>query len=622
MKRTRTAIGTTCIRSLPAMLLTALMLAGCGGGSNSGSGGAIDLSGLGTQAPPAVAPNVPAEPAPLPPPLESTPPMQRQTAFGPVVGTDNSATSGTFAWKGVPFAKAPVGELRWKPPVDPQAWTSPKDTQQFGNACASTGRLYGPGQNNTYDATIGTTLGQTVGSEDCLYLNVWRPANDTGKLPVIVWVYGGSNITGYTADPVYDGANLARTANAVVVSVNYRLGMFGFMNASVQLKNGEPLNDSGNFAILDIVKGLQFVQANIDSFGGDPGNVTLMGQSAGAVNVYAAMTSPLVANAKPALIHRALPISGGISLASELPPGSVATLARASDYAGQWGLLIVYMVIDDGLATDIPSAQAYLATRSNDQIAAYMRGKSADFVLHTVLTRLAPLGASGSGPIPDGNVVPTSPLAAIKAGKYAKVPVLIGNARDEGKLFPTLFPLAGGTGSARLPGDAQVFSTAFGYQPDAPPQSTLEQWIPSAYLPAATPGTGFDAVADRLSQLFFGASRDSVAGALASQQSNLWAYRFDWDEEPAPFNQIFGAAHAFDLPFAFGNFGPSLYAHIMFSKANEQGRLALSDSMMRSIGAFARNGDPNDASLGVAWPTWPATLLFDATPTQKSISVQ
>lgn len=175
------------------------------------------------------------------------------------------------------------------------------------------------------------------------------------------------------------------------------------------------------------------------------------------------------------LIHRTLPISGGISLASELPAGSVATLARASDYAGQWGLLIVYRVIDDGLATDIPSAQAYLSTQSSEQIAAYMRSKSADFVLHTVLTRLVPLGASGSGPIPDGNVVPTSPIAAIKAGKYAKVPVLIGNARDEGKLFPTLFPLAGGTGSARLLSDAQVFSTAFGYQPDAAPQSTLEQ---------------------------------------------------------------------------------------------------------------------------------------------------
>ncbi|HYP83037.1 carboxylesterase/lipase family protein [Variovorax sp.] len=607
MNKMRTVVGATSILNRPALLLAALMVAGCGGGNGTSAG---------NPAPQDPGPSVPADPEPPAPPS-----MQRQTAFGVVVGTDDSATSGTFAWKGIPFAAPPVGDLRWKPPVDPVAWTAPKATQQFGNACVSSGRLYGPGLNNRYDETIGSTLGQTVGAEDCLYLNVWRPANDTGKLPVIVWVHGGSNITGYTADPVYDGANLARTANAVVVSVNYRLGMFGFLNASV-LKNGDPINDSGNFAILDIIKGLRFVQANIDSFGGDPGNVTLMGQSAGAVNVYATMTSPLVADAKPALIHRALPISGGISLATELPAGSIATLARASDYAGQWGLLIVYMVIEDGLATDIPSAQAWLATQTGDQIAAYMRGKSADFVLRTVLKRLAPIGASGSGPIPDGSVVPASPIEAIKAGHYAKVPVLIGNTRDEGKLFPTLFPLAGGSGSARLLGDAQVFSLAYGYRPDDAPQSSIEQWIPPAYLPITTPGTGFDAVADRLSQIFFGASRDSVADALATQQSPLWAYRFDWDEEPAPFNQIYGAAHAFDLPFAFGNFGPSLYSGISFNKANEPGRLALSDAMMRSIGAFARNGDPNDASLGVTWPRWPATLLFDATATQKAISVR
>jgi para-nitrobenzyl esterase len=142
--------------------------------------------------------------------------------------------------------------------------------------------------------------------------------------------------------------------------------------------------------------------------------------------VYAVLTSPLVATANPAQIHRALPISGGLSPASELPAGSIATLAAASAYAGQWGLLIVNMVITDGLATDTPTAQAYLATQTNDQIAAYMRSKSADFVLNTMLTKLAPLGVSGSGPIPDGNVVPVNPIAAIRAGQYAKVPVLVG----------------------------------------------------------------------------------------------------------------------------------------------------------------------------------------------------
>ena len=132
-----------------------------------------------------------------------------------------------------------------------------------------------------------------------------------------------------------------------------------------------------------------------------------MGQSAGAVNVYAVMISPLVVNANPSLVHRVLPISGGISLAGELPAGSIATLAPASAFAGQAALLLPQLVIGDGLATDIPSAKAYIASQTPAQIATYLRSKSADAILTTVLTKLAPIGASGSGPIPDGNVVPT-----------------------------------------------------------------------------------------------------------------------------------------------------------------------------------------------------------------------
>jgi para-nitrobenzyl esterase len=110
---------------------------------------------------------------------------------------------------------------------------------------------------------------------------------------------------------------------------------------------------------------------------------------------------------------------------------------------------------------------------------------------------------------------------------------------------------------------------------------------------------------------------------VQTQQSNIWYYRFDWDELPAPFNDIYGAAHAFDLPFLFGNFGPSLFANIANSTANRPGRLALSQAMMASLGAFARTGDPNaPQALGVTWPTWPSKLIFDATPTAKAISVQ
>src|SRR4029453_1783003 len=194
----------------------------------------------------------------------------------------------------------PKGELPWKAPIDPDGWKQAKVTQHFAPACAQYGRIYGPGANNRYDATIGTTLNQALGDEDCLYLNIWRPATPQGGLPVIVFVHGGSNVSGYTADPVYDGAALARTANVVVVTVNYRLGIFGFLNLP-QLKTGNPVEDSGNFALLDILKALQFVNRNIARFGGNPANVTLMGQSAGAIDVYAMLTLPLVGGGRARL---------------------------------------------------------------------------------------------------------------------------------------------------------------------------------------------------------------------------------------------------------------------------------------------------------------------------------
>jgi para-nitrobenzyl esterase len=548
-------------------------------------------------------------------------PVERRTQYGTVIGSDDSALDGTYAWKGVPFAQPPVGALRWKAPADPPPWSAPRATQAFGNACVQYGRIYGPGANNRYDATIGTTLGQAVGHEDCLYLNIWRPATLQGGLPVIVFVHGGSNVSGYTADPVYDGAMLAKTANAVVVTVNYRLGIFGFLNVP-QLKTGaDAAEDSGNFALLDILKALKFVNRNIAAFGGNPANVTLMGQSAGAIDVYAMLASPLVVNGRPKLFHRAVPLSGGISLASNLPPGRIPTLNTAAVALAQGNALLVQQLIADELAADAAAAQAYIATQTPEQIAAYLRSKSPAALLLTLLTKLAPLGLAGSGPIPEGTVLPVDPIAAIAAGEYLRVPVLAGNTRDEAKLFPTFLTLLGGP-SGRLVTDAQLFAIQFGYDPDAAPQIAIEQWIPAFYLPVTTPGTGFNARTDLLNSIFFVASRDNVLDTLRAQQPEVWYYRFDWDLEPAPFDDIYGAAHAFDLAFVFGNFGPSLFSNIANSSANRPGRIELSDAMMKSLGAFARRGDPNTPALGLTWPVWPATLVFDATLEHKAIAVE
>ncbi len=542
----------------------------------------------------------------------STDPAGRITSFGQVQGSDDAATS-TYSWKGIPFAKPPVGALRWKAPVDPAPWNATLDATRFGQACLQNGRIYGPGSNNTYDSTIATTLNTPVGGEDCLTLNIWRPAGDASNLPVIFFVYGGSDISGYTADPVYNGAALAKAANAVVVTANYRVGVLGFLNLA-QLKTGaSAAEDSGNFALLDIIQALKFVKTNIAAFGGDPGNVTLMGQSAGAINAWALVASPLAAG----LFHKAIPLSGGISLATNLPAGTLATLNPASAYATQGNALLVKLLIADGKATDTATAQAYVATQSSAQIADYLRAKDAGAILTTVLTG----NLGGSGPIPDGTLIPTDPIAAIAAGNYNKVPVLAGNTADEGKLFAPFLTLLGGPPGFKI-SDAARFTMMANFNPDAPTTLTEADILDPAYVPSNTPVTGWTAKATQLSSIFMIPSRDNVLNTLKARQSNVWYYQFSWAQEPAPWNTIYGAAHAFDLPFIFGNFGPSLFSNAANSSANKTGRLALSAAMMASIGAFARNGDPNNAALGVTWPAWPAKLIFNATPAQASISVQ
>ncbi|MCW5657658.1 MAG: carboxylesterase family protein [Burkholderiaceae bacterium] len=547
-------------------------------------------------------------------PPSSRPAMQRDTTWGPVIGSDDSGSHGTWSWKGVPYARPPVGALRWRAPQDPQAWTAPRDATAYAPACVQTGRLYSPGLHNRYDETIGSTLGKTVGAEDCLYLNIWTPASTAPKpRAVIVFVHGGSNITGYTADPVYDGATFARNEDAVVVSVNYRLGIFGFLNLS-SLKTGDRNDDSGNYALLDIVKALEFVQAHAASFGGDPQRVVLMGQSAGAVNVYALLTSPMVtARAKP-LFHRVVALSGGISTAASLPKGAIAGVLPASLWAMRGEALLLEALVADGRAPDAAAARKLVAEHGPGEMARWLRSRSPDALLGVVRARLAARGMAASNPVADGWIVATDPIAAIRAGRYVHVPVLAGHTRDETKLFPQLFairPDLGGT-SGRLLDDAAVFALVSRYDAEAAPQTTIEQWVPQVYLPASTPGTGFDARAAELDRLWFAAIRDDVLNALRTQQSQVWAYEFEWDALPPPFDSIFGAAHTFDLPFVFGNFGPSLYSRILFSRSNEPGRLALSRAMQAALGAFARTGDPNHASLRTNWPVWPGRLVFDA----------
>jgi para-nitrobenzyl esterase len=204
------------------------------------------------------------------------------------------ASDGVESWKGIPFAAAPVGPLRWRAPQPMAKWTGVRDASVYGPDC-----MQKPFPSDA--APLGTTP-----AEDCLYANVWKPAGAKGKLPVLVWIYGGGFVNGGASPPTYAGANLAKKG-VLVVSFNYRVGRFGtFALPQLTARNADG-GRLGNYGIMDQVAALRWIRANIAAFGGDPANVTISGESAGGISVHALVTSP---EAK-GLFHKAVVMSGG-----------------------------------------------------------------------------------------------------------------------------------------------------------------------------------------------------------------------------------------------------------------------------------------------------------------------
>lgn len=535
--------------ALAAVMVTAVMVAGSGG--------------VASATPPAGAPAAPG-------PDRSS--VLRQTTLGPVLGLDESRTAGTHSWLGIPYAEPPVGELRWRAPETHRPWRGVRHTQEHGAGCAQPGRFFSPSPDGPhYDLDVRDGLGKPVGQEDCLTLNVYRPATARTDLPVIVFVHGGSNVVGYSGDPVYDGRALAKRAQAVVVTVNYRLGAFGWLDLE-QPSAGEPETDSGNFGLLDQVEALRFVHGNASRFGGDPGNVTVMGESAGAVNVWALMVSPLARG----LFHKAVPLSGGLKTTSRRTAREYAddvTAAAVEDHG-------------DGEPTDPVRL---------------LRSLSADEVVKLTLDH--GLDATPAV-IADGTVVPSDPYAALASARSRRTPVLAGNTFEEGKLF-------GATVDAHRPSDYDRFTWQYAFDPNRPSELSVRDLIADPYLPPKAPGGWEDASEEITATVFHGIVKRSMDTVTGTGNGKVFYYEFGWNEQPHPFDQVYGAVHALDVPFVFGNFGTSVFSY-GFSRENRPGRLGLSDLMMHSIRAFVRTGNPQHRGLGSRWAQWPRSMVFDA----------
>ncbi|MHA1607001.1 MAG: carboxylesterase/lipase family protein [Candidatus Freyarchaeota archaeon] len=543
-------------------------------------------------------------------------PLVVETKYGLVQGMewDNY----TYAWLGIPYAKPPVGELRWKAPQDPEPWSGVRNATEFSEPPIQfAGYMGAVNEDDIVNARL-------IGSEDCLYLNIWVPKAEDGglpeNLPVYVWVYGGANIAGQGSWPLYWGANLARKANVVVVTFNYRVGIAGWFYHPA-LKTGDPLNDSGNYALLDIIKACEWVRENIKNFGGNPDLITIAGESAGGVNIYSLLTSPYVKQeyfdkGNP-LFHRAVIQSAGI-----IPlPKEVAVLSAYN--------LLVKLLVKQGVADDTCEALEMVMKASDEQIKSWL--------METPMEELyEALRADGEPPsllampssFMDGYVIAKNPYLRLIKGEYVKVPVIIGCCKEEIKYM-----------MSEMFCDPELYrNVTFGHYIPENISEYLDYIRPwpdelAPYLDWVLVGA-YDLIAKAGSKVWEIVGVDIPAYLMSLHQRDVYVYRFCWNQEPKPLDLLVGACHGSDIAFIFGNVGEGEgfpLCNLAWTKENEPGRRALSDAMIAYWSNFMRYGNPGDPDGGCLWweglPDWDnyrawfgcERIIFDATNTRAVI---
>lgn len=473
-----------------------------------------------------------------------------ETRYGKVQGSEQGSIS---VWKGIPFAQPPTGQRRFRAPQPPEPWTGVREATTFSPMAPQV-----PEVGASMVGAIGAdrAVEQRPMSEDCLYLNIWSPGADLEKRPVMVYIHGGAFTLGSASDPWYDGTSFAANHNIVVVSLNYRLGILGF----VYLKDlaGADASYTGNCGLLDQIAALEWVRENIAAFGGDPDQVTVMGESAGAMSIGALLGMP----AAQGLFQRAILQSGAA--------GNLVTRPQATHVAQA-------LLAKLGLETAQLSALA-------------------DVPLEALLKIQPELGREFGGiqaysPMIDGETLPQHPSAMIAQGSAANVAILAGTNRDEWRLFALM--------SGGLKVDEEQLKQIFGNEA----KSAL-----AMYTEARVDKSPELAWIDIMSDMVFRMPAIRLAEGQVQQGAPVWMYRFDW-ESPA-FGGILGAAHAMDIPFVFNTLDVGLSR--MFT-GDSPSRQKLSDLMHASWAAFIRSGNPAIASLP-AWPPYDldrrATMIF------------
>lgn len=451
------------------------------------------------------------------------------------------------AYKGIPYAAPPVGELRWRPPQPARGWEGVRDCFAFGPGC--------PQRISPIMAAVPLASVAKL-SEDCLTLNVFRPADDAkAKRPVMVWIHGGGYTEGASCQGLYDGAALARRG-VVVVTINYRLGPFGFW-AHPALSRESPANASGNFGLMDQIEALRWVQKNVAAFGGDPDRVTIFGESAGGGSVLCLLVSPQAKG----LFHRAISQSAP---EMTLPRLRESFLGRESGEDLGRRLVAQCGVSDHADTGAMRRIPVETLVRVSPSLEVVNREPDIDSLY-------LPLG-----PIVDNHVIPEDPNDAIAHGRAHRVPLLIGNTRDEFTLF-LLF--------AKVPKDKSAYEKAiragFGEAADR----VLERY------PAGASAKEIRAVSVRLlTDYVYGAqTRHAALNAVATGQPT---FRYVFSRESTFLMPgVARAHHGCEIPYVFGVELPL--------KHDWDKRLA--EATQRYWVNFATTGDPNGPGL----PPWP-----------------
>ncbi|WP_217595667.1 carboxylesterase/lipase family protein [Cohnella sp. GbtcB17] len=474
--------------------------------------------------------------------------LRIKTSFGWLEG---QAENGARAWKGIPYARPPVGELRFEAPERPAAWTGVRPAKTFGPPCPQPGETA---------EKYGLPADTPQPCEDCLYLNIWAPAKRTKKpLPVMVWVHGGAFVTGTGADPAYDGSGFARQG-VIAVTINYRLGPFGFLHLA-------PLGEGfvSNAGLLDQIAALSWVRSEIAAFGGDPAQVTVFGESAGAMSIAALL---------------AMPDAKGLFARAILQSGAAQTLPAEQAEQVTGGLLLL-LGIERSDAHLLKALPASAVMQAAEEMGRMLGGGPAMLFQ----------------PVVDAATLPVEPLEGVRAGAAGGVALLVGTNRDEGEYF--IRP-----GSAPMPLEGAILGVEL-----------MTDIADAAALVHSYPHTA-QGQADIMTDLFFWRAAVRLADAQA-RHAPVWMYRFDWTSPVHP--SLARAVHTREIVFVFGNL-QVLESRLGVTLGQDAQRLA--GEMQAAWLAFAKTGSPDTEML--AWPPYGEperlTMIFGEVDESAAVS--